>query len=160
MAALNVVVDQLLSCACMALEEADRPACSCYPVIGNPIWRPCCNCGGSDASGELTASLDNMYPADNDLNQVSRLESCRRGSWAVDIILTLTRCYPMVSGSVDLPDPDDVEAAARQLHDDADTLRRALTCCPDLRLAWRGLGVDTDPEAGCSSLRARVTVGL
>lgn len=161
MVTLNDAIDTALSCVCIALEEAARPACQCYPTIGEPLWRPCCECGDTGTSGELTASLETMYPIDgNTLLPSPRIEACRKGPWGADIALDLTRCFPTLQEDGELPPQDEVGTAAREMHDDADIIRRALTCCPDLRLRWRSLGVDLDPNGGCSKLTARITVAL
>lgn len=160
MASLNDHIDTILACICEALETAGRPTCSCYQTVGTPIWRPCCKCGTGNGTGELTASLVDMYPVDgNTLQPVIRVEPCRRGAWGADIMLQLTRCYPMINGQT-LPKPDDIEQKANELNDDAETMRRAIACCSDVRIAWRGISVEADPAGGCSFLTARITVGL
>lgn len=160
MATLNEAVDTVLECVCSALEDAGRPACNCYPTVGMPIWRPCCECGPDGVTGELNAFLENVVPVDSTtLQQTMRVESCRKGAWGANIAVQLSRCYPTITDD-ELPDPAEVAQAARDLHDDVDVIRRALTCCEDIRLTWRSVGVESDPDGGCSTVIARVMVGL
>lgn len=159
--ALNDVVDTALACVCEKLTEAGRPACNCYPVVGAPVMSFCCECGAPGQSGELRAYVENLYPVDGSTLFASpRIETCRRGPWAVDLALSLSRCHPTIDEQGNLPDPADLEQAARDLHTDIEIIRKALTCCDGIRLVWRSLGVENDPEGGCSEITARVTIGL
>lgn len=156
---LNAGIDALLACATSALEAALRPVCACHQSIGTPMWSPCCECDSRNSTGTLSAWLENMYPADaNTLLPVTRTETCRRGAWAADIAIQLSRCFPTVDEHGNLPSTEDVDAVARSLHEDAVVVRRAITCCGDVRLRWRTLGVEAEPEGGCSYLVARVTI--
>lgn len=165
MASLSDTIETVLGCVCDALSVAERPVCHCYQVVGTPMWRPCCDCTdcatcSDSASGELVAWVENLYPVDQNLQPSLRIESCRRGAWAADIALQLTRCYPAVTEDAQLPDPDALDVVAREFNEDLTALRKALTCCSGVRLVWRSLGAETPPEGGCSYLTAHVTVGI
>lgn len=162
MADIGSLASQLLDCVCATLEDRGRPACNCYPTIGPPVVGPCCECEDTGVTGNLTINFETMYPADaNTLERVVRVYPCRTGARAADFTMVLTRCYPkieQVGGEIVLPDPTEIEEAADGLHQDAELIWQALTCCTDLRLRWRDLAVDTDPEGGCSMIAARITV--
>lgn len=159
---IDAVARQLLDCACQFLEDAARPACQCYPTIGPPVVGPCCTCDEEGSSGNLTINFETMYPADaNTLERVVRVFPCRRGgTTAADFTLVLTRCYPTLGDDGQLPAVEDIEEAAHDLHVDGNLLYDALTCCPDVRVRWRDLVVDSDPEGGCSIIAARITVDM
>lgn len=162
MATINELAESLLSCVCVALEEAGRPACSCGKVVGPPVVRtPCCECDGTPGvTGDLTINFETKYPADPEtLDRVTRVYPCRRGTAnAADFTLVLTRCYPTVQEDLQLPSPEEWDEATEEFHEDVDIMWKALTCCPGVRLRWRDLVVTSDPEGGCSYLAARVTV--
>jgi len=162
---LNVVASQLLDCVCAALEEAERPACNCYPTIGPPLVGPCCECeDGSGITGDLTINFETMYPADvRTLDRVTQVYPCRQRAVAADFTIVLTRCYPTVTKTADgieLPTIEDQEQAAEDLGRDLNIVWQALTCCPGMSMRWRDLAVDSDPEGGCSMLAARITVDV
>jgi hypothetical protein len=158
-ASLKTVMDTILACVCDALSEADRPPCSCHPTIGPPVIGLCCECDEEGSTGDLTISFEDRYPAAPDtLQRVQRVYPCRRGTEAVDLLLVLTRCFPRVDDSGNMPTENELKEASDDLHDDADVIWRAINCCPGIRLMWRGLAVDSMPEAGCSAIAARITV--
>ena len=158
MASLNDAIDMLLECVCTRLAEAGRPVCECYQSIGQPIYQQCCRCSGGNGTGALIGGLENMYPVNQDLLQVSRVESCRRGAWGADVALYLSRCHPTISSGGTI-DTTKFSEAAHSFNDDAVDVRKALTCC-DVRLMWRSIGVESDPAGGCSYLVARVTIAV
>lgn len=156
---VGALAHTLLDCVCAVLEEAGRPACNCYATVGPPMVGPCCECEDTGVSGDLTINFETMYPADSrTLERVVRIYPCRAGVVAADFTVVLTRCYPTVGEDLQLPSPEEQDDAASDLHKDANLLWRALTCCPGVRLRWRDLAVDSDPEGGCSMIAARVTV--
>ncbi len=162
---LDTTARALLGCVCDALETAERPVCACYATVGPPVVGMCCSCGTdgysgeSSTTGEATIHVEQIYDADpNTLTQVARIHPCSRSTTAVDLTIIVTRCYPTLDESGNMPPTDDQDEAALAMHDDLDTVWKALTCgCSDVRLTIRNLSVDAMPDAGCAVLAARVT---
>lgn len=156
------LAQELLDCVCATFNDAGRPACDCYPTIGPPLVGPCCACEDPAVTGNITINFETMYPADSQtLERVARIYPCRMGTVAADFTVVLTRCYPTVrqeGTEIVLPSVDEQRLAAEDLHTDVNLMWQALTCCPGVRMRWRDLAVDTDPEGGCSMLAARFTV--
>lgn len=148
----------LLDCVCEALEATGRPACSCFATVGPPVVALCCECS-TDTSGDLTVHFERLYPADpSTLEQVSRVNKCNPGTMAADFSLVLTRCFPVLSETGEMPDSDEQDAAATDMHEDIGTVFRALTCqCLDTAVIVREIAVDSMPDSGCMVLAARVT---
>lgn len=148
----------LISCVCDALEEAQRPACQCYATVGPPVVALCCECS-TDTSGDLTVHFERLYDADPaTLEQVSRIHSCRQSTMVADFSIILTRCFPMLSETGEMPDADAQDVAALDMHTDVGTVFRALTCgFVETPLIVREIAVDSMPDAGCMVLAARVS---
>lgn len=156
---LDTTARALLSCLCEALEDAERPVCACYATIGPPVVGLCCECS-TGTTGEATVHVEQVYDADpNDLTQVNRVHPCNRSTTAADLTLVVTRCYPTLDESRNMPPTEDQDEAALSMHDDITTVWKALTCgCFTGRLTVRNVSVDAMPDAGCAVLAARVTV--
>jgi hypothetical protein len=158
---IQTTADALLDCVCAALADIGRPTCACFNVIGDPmvIQATCCECEPG-TTGELTIHLERLYDVDpTTLSPVDRVRPCKRSTVAADFAFVLTRCYPTVTEDGQLPDPEDQDAAARDLNQDAAAIWTALTCCEgvDPRII-REVAVEAAPQAGCSAVLARVTI--
>lgn len=119
----------------------------------------CCECP-SGATGDATVHFRSLYPAERDTLQPARIFStCKRpGFLAADFTIVVTRCYPTIDESGNMPDPTEQDDAATLMHADVATVFKALRCCTDMRMIIRSIDVDAMPEAGCAALAARVTV--
>lgn len=157
---ISTTSDLLLDCVCTALSTAGRPVCECYTTVGDPMIAICCECDPG-VSGEVSIHLDRLYEVDpTTLLSVFRVRPCKRGTVAGDFVIVLTRCWPTVNEAGEIPDTEDQDAGARDLHDDAAIVWNALACCTGLRLLINEISVDAPPQAGCSILTARVTAEL
>lgn len=154
----------LLACVCEALEVDGRPVCTCHATVGPPVIGMCCNCAdaGTGMTPEsATVHFRSLFPANRDtLEPVRQFSACKKpGFLAADFTIVVTRCYPTLDESGEMPDPAEQDGAATLMHADVDTVFRALRCCADVgRLIVRSVDVDAQPEAGCAVLAARVTV--
>lgn len=155
---LNITQDALLTCVCDGLATAGRPVCDCYSVVGDPMVAICCECD-TGVSGEATIHFNELYEVDqNTFEEIVRVRPCRGGTLAADFTVNVSRCYPTIQEDGSFPSPEDQEAAAKELNEDVATIYRALSCCTGLRLAVRGVSVESSPQAGCALLTALVTV--
>lgn len=155
---LSTTMDNLVDCACAALEAIDRAACACGLTIGPPAEGPqgCCDCNDG-TGGKVSGFLERVYPADpTTFEQTTRIESCRPGAKAADISIVVVRCYPSMDNQGMMPPLDTTTPYAHNLNDDLTAVWNALACCGD-KIALREAAVDSDPEGGCSGFAIRVT---
>lgn len=157
---ITATMDALTACVCEALEEIERAACACGLTIGPPAAGPfaCgCECVGSDGvGGQVSASLERVYPADPmTYEQVTQLD-CRAGAVAADISLVVTRCYPTLDDQGNSPTLDETSPFAENLNTDLVAVWNGLKCC-GVKLVFRESAVDASPEGGCSAFAIRVT---
>lgn len=165
---IDTTARNLLDCVCDRLaiknEEINRPVCKCYATIGPPIVVLCCECEVEDseqkATGEATIHFERLYDADpTTLEQVSRVHPCKRSTTVADFTIVVTRCYPMINEAGEMPDSEDQDAAATDMHSDISDVFAALTCgCNGYPLIVQEIAVDSMPEAGCAVLSARISV--
>lgn len=153
MTGIDETVKALADCACVALADADHPVCTCSTTIGLPAIGRCCDCDGGQ--GELWTSLIRLYRLGAGPAYPVSLpqRACVPSEWAAEIRLVLARCFPVLTERGELPSPEDQAAAAARLHAEAALLERAIRCCKDTDPMYlRDIGVELDPDAGCSYL--------
>lgn len=158
---LDLTARTLLACVGEALEDAQRPVCASYATVGPPVIGPmnCCECGGGQ-TGEATINFERLYDANPEtLQQVTPVHPCKRTVTVADFSIVLTRCYPRIDESGQMPSPDEVDEASALLHEDVRDIYAALTCtCSGYRLIVQEVAVNAMPEAGCSVIASRVSV--
>lgn len=158
---LTTTMDDLVECVRVALEGIDRPVCDSGTTVGPPVvgLAQCCDCGCADCgSGQVSAFLERVFPADGDtLQQATRVENCRPGVTAADITVVVTRCYPRIDETGNMPNLETTSTAADELNIDVATVWQALKCCGP-KIVFRESAVDSDPDGGCSAFAVRVTV--
>lgn len=154
---IDGVARSVLDCVCDKFTEADRAVCACYASVGQPIIAFCCECE-EGVTGSAIVQVEQIYDVDQDLNQIERIQKCRKGLKAMELTIWVTRCHPTIdeTGNFDI---DDIDVAATEVHTDMSLLYQALQCC-DQRLAIRRVAVDSEPQAGCSMIVGQVTVEL
>lgn len=162
--AISQTARDILACVCSAFEEAARPLCKCYGTVGNPYVVNCCDCDEStdpdvEGRGQAIFQVERIFETNEDLQEVTnRVYPCKRAGYkAMNMTIWITRCWPTIDEQGYL-DPDDVDAATDEVLDDMETLYRAFVCCPEHRLIVRQVAVQSDPQAGCSTIVGQVTV--
>lgn len=163
---IDVTARALLACICTRLEQDQRPVCSCFATVGPPVVALCCECEkqtpGAEftPTGDATIHFERIYDADpSTLEQVTRIHPCKRSTTVADFSIVVTRCYPTLNEDGEMPDHEDQDEAATEMHADVSAVFAALTCgCNGAALIVREIAVDAMPEAGCAILAARVSV--
>lgn len=159
MALLDIdgVARSVLDCVCDKFTELDRPLCACYATVGTPIIAFCCECEAG-VTGSAIVEVEQIYDVDADMEQVERIQNCRKGAKGMDLTIWVSRCFPTIDETGNF-ETADVDAAAMDVHQDMAILYQALMCC-DQRLKIRRVALDAEPQAGCSMIIGQVTVEL
>ncbi|MFJ8852370.1 hypothetical protein [Streptomyces sp. NPDC102437] len=183
--AVHDLAEAVLGCVCAALDAAAEeipgqpgcPECRACVIPGQAAWDSCDaeqGCGGAGgAPGQLTVNVARIYPAAQGFPAEDRTVQGVRGCTpapltAVELVITLLRCAPVMDEDGCPPSCEEQTEAARILHVDMATVYSALWCClsglgPHPRKPYRFLvgGQRTiGPEGGCVGLEQRVTVAL
>ncbi|MFH8577114.1 hypothetical protein [Streptomyces zaomyceticus] len=178
--AVHEMAETVLGCVCAALEETaaaveDQPGCPCRACVvpGPPAWDGCNDpCAeGAGAGGQLTVHVartfaTSSFPVDD--RTVQGVKNCQPpAAIAVELVVTLLRCAPVMDSGGCPPSFEELAAAARTVHVDAATIYTALLCClPTTGTRRRGpvfyLGAQRvlEQEGGCMGVEQRVTVAL
>ena len=163
---LNELLQELLNCACDALENGicgEPTVCGCpcrqFIGIGPVVWdrEACCD------DGQLSVTVDRLYPVDTFPNQSNRVNLCRI-PLAADITVTLLRCFPVMDEHGNAPTPDALQTAGEDLHADMLTLTLGLLCCLQARgrsqqFIFQGSRF-VGPSGGCAGIELRFVVEL
>ncbi|WP_371793824.1 hypothetical protein OIE91_11140 [Streptomyces albidoflavus] len=184
--AVHDAAEAVLGCVCAALDAAaeeveGQPGCPCRACVvpGTVAWDGCeadpCGQPSADAPGQLTVSVARLYPSSLDLfpgeaRPVQGIRGCAPPPFtAVELVVTLLRCAPVMDENGCPPTCEEQDAAARVLHTDAVTVYNALWCClPGVRVAGSrrpprfvvGGQRIIGPQGGCVGLEQRVTLAL
>lgn len=171
---IDTTASKLLACVVDKLRNEGRPVCDSYPTVGPPEIILCgCGCEVKDgkgqiipASGEATIHFEKTYLADpTTLQQIPQVVGCgKRGRWVADFSIVVTRCFPIndpaQTGSATI-DADTYRDKSTDLHADLQDIVAALTCgCNGYMLIVQEVAVDNMPDAGCSVIGTRVSVGV
>jgi len=162
---IDETLQTLLSCVCAKLTELGVPACSCFATVGNPTESIglCCSC--PSGTGELRASLTRVYRGDrtNGADSSVAAKPCAPVNWVAQYSVVLSRCFPKLSTSGNLPTGEKTQEAAAGLHADVAAMMRAIHCCVLDEPAYvEQVAIEQDPQGGCSyitlSVRAPITI--
>ncbi|MGW1352838.1 hypothetical protein ACWCQE_26750 [Streptomyces sp. NPDC002409] len=176
---IHELAETVLGCVCAALEETaaaveDQPGCPCRACVvpGPPAWDGCNDpCSADGAGGQLTVHVAGTHPTaafpSRDRVVVGGRNCVPPAATAVELVITLLRCAPMMDERGCPPSCDDLADAARTVHVDAATIYNALLCClPTTGTRRRGpvftLGEQRvlEPAGGCMGVEQRVTVAV
>lgn len=179
--AIHDLAEAVLGCVCVALDAAAEevpgqpgcPDCRACVVPGQPAWDSCDDPCGESSGGQLSVSVARIYPSDTatfpaESRTVQGVRGCAPPTvTALELVVTLLRCAPVMSEHGCPPTCDELSAASRVLHVDMSTVYSALLCClPATSQRRRGrrfvLGQQKvlGPQGGCVGLEQRVTVAL
>lgn len=149
------VAEVMLNRALEALEAdpASAPITESYVVLGELAWDECC---GTLAAAPLRTFRTGSFP-----NAVVDATNCDSSLLAVDIVVILLRCMPVVDAQGNVPPPSDIAAASMAASADAAIIYNALT--GDLPEGWERAGVEQTidgADGGCIVVDTRLTIGL
>lgn len=121
---IAVIVEAVADCLCQQVITDGLPGlCSCGVVPGTIAVAD--SIGDCDDCGMAWVRLDQMYPAVTVGTPFVDPGNCQ-AALAIDIEVGIVRCYPAD------PDMADQLAAAELQIADAETMYRAVRCCPAL----------------------------
>lgn len=161
--AVDEIAREVLQCVSDALEEAGRPVCASYAVVGTPVVPPGCQCDDNKDNvvheGRAVLQFEQMYDADPvTLQKIVRVRPCKRGTRVIDLTVWVTRCYPTLNEQGEL-DLDAIDLAATEAHSDVDSIWAAFNCClGESHRVIRRVAVDSDPEGGSYLIVGQITV--
>lgn len=151
---IDDTLNALLACVSDALDPAP---CSVSTTVGTPAIGDCCDCG--DGQGELWGNLNRVFRyEERGIIDATMQKPCAPVQWAAEFRIALTRCFPVMDQYGRVSAEAQAEAASR-LHADLASFHRAIHCCGETATPYLAdIGVETDPEGGCSILVATVRV--
>lgn len=179
--AVQTLAETVLSCVCTALDATAAEVegalgCPCRACVvpGPPAWDSCADpCGpGEGVGGQLSVHVARIYPSAQsefpaEYRTVLGARGCQLPGTAVELVVTLLRCAPMINENGCPPTCEELTAAALLVHTDATSVVNALLCClPTTGSRRRGprfvLGAQRilEPKGGCMGVEQRVTVEL
>lgn len=161
---LQTTLDTLLGCLEQSLVNADRPVRKTGVTIGPPVLGPSVCCADCDecgsANGQLVGYVSRMYPVDaTTFAQQPRIENCKPGAVAADLVFELDRCHPTVDETGNPPTLEDVDPYAVGAIVDAQLLWNTFGCpCNKAKVVITNLQMGAAPDGGCSAVAVFVTV--
>lgn len=150
----------IVECVENELIKIEAPVCTASSTVGSPVIGSCCDCG--DGEGELWGGTIRVYrmgaSAGGYPDEMPK-RPCAPSMWAAEFQITLARCFPVLDDYGELPPATERASSAAGLHADIAAIQRAIHCCSTTEPPYLvSIGVDTDPEGGCSYLVAVVQV--
>jgi len=143
------VASVVLGAVEQALRGCDRQPVRSYVAAGSIPYDDCC--------GMLVVAPERVYLSANFPDESPSLDLCP--FVAVEVVVLLQRCVPVVSERGRAPSPATLDAAYATLLGDSAVIWNALTSFDEwdvanLSQAWSGA------EGGCIGIETRLTVGL
>ena len=157
--ALTILFDDVLACACSALDEMSVCGCPCriFVAAGPPVWDNCC------PDGQLTVHLERLYVAGNFPGSTGQSIVCS-APLAVDFNVTLLRCHPTVDDNGNPPLPQVLDNAANDIHTDLYIMVNALICCLARTAKRQPFTIRNasiiGPNGGCVAAQVQLSVQL
>lgn len=170
------IAQQLLECACEALEEteAECPDRSCV-VAGALAWESC----GDESCGQLSVQLVNQFasssfptPAATTAGQFGGRD-CGHALVVASFTITILRCAPTGGPNGEPPSCESLSAAAQTAAIDAEAIMYATACCLSTMYAERdengrrlienwltGTQTYVGPAGGCGGSALPVQVAI
>lgn len=159
---ITQLLNQILACACECLNARGSCPCPCRNFISyGPAVQDleaCCT------DGQLAVWLERIFVHDNFPNEQGAVNVCL-APLAVDVVVSLDRCWPAVvrdDGSA--PTADEIGAASEKIYQDLYVLTRCIICNLASRgrqqkAVFRGSTV-REPNGGCVRIEIRFTIEL
>lgn len=117
-------------------------------------WDDCC--------GMLVVSPERVYRYQAFPAELNDLEDCYGGDIAVNLVALAVRCVPTVDDRGRAPSVADLDAAYKEILEDAAVIWGAVSNC-DLPDEWLRSSVSqafVGADGGCIGVETRVTIGL
>ena len=153
-ASSHAVATQLLCCIRDGLVNANRPNIQrAYVAAGSIAWDDCC--------GMLVVAPERIYRSQTFPTELTGPEDCIGGFIVVDLVAILVRCVPTVDDRGRAPSGHALDAAYKDLLEDAAVAWNSVLCC-DWEDWERGSVSQTfvGADGGCVAVETRVTFGL
>lgn len=130
------VAELVLECVCermtvLAGEVEGYPGCSClqYVSAGEPAIDCCVHGAECEDSGVLTVHLEDVFASDNFPARTAGFEPCKAASWVAAVVVTASRCAPMMDAEGNPAPAEELTANARLMAIDQYAILTALGCC-------------------------------
>ena len=162
---LAPIVEELLACLVVRLDDLDAPVCRAF-------WHPGANapwdaCGDADdgAEGQAWVAVGRVYPSDNFPAETVDAHRCFPRGFAADVTVGILRCAATVDDHGSAPSAAQVTADAVKVSRDRAIALDAIVCCligddadpGEYRMGgWTPLG----PDGGCVGGTWTVTVAV
>jgi hypothetical protein len=162
---LAPVVEALLACLVVRLEQAGAPVCRAFWHPGATAPWDACGESGDGAEGQAWIAVPRVFPSDNFPTETANAHRCIPMGYGVELVVGVLRCASTVDSSGQPPSSEAVSADALKVSRDRHAVLESIVCClfgddPDpgnYRLgAWEALG----PDGGCVGGQWRVQVAL
>lgn len=157
----------LRDCLCAALASRPNPPAKCCLTWGDPLADIAAN-GDDCCAGTAYVRMKEFYPSfqffpDRTIERQSG--PCGVVAWALQLEVTVFRCWPTPDDTMNLVTCDQLEAATEQLISDSNAIREAMCCFRDINRRQRQLVsiADTNPIAplgGCAGIQSTVAVQI
>ena len=162
---LAPIVEVLLACLVVRLEQADAPVCRAFWHPGATAPWDACGESGDGAEGQAWIAAARVFPSDNFPAETGDAHRCIPMGYGVELVVGVLRCAATVDSNGREPSSEAVTEDALKVSRDRQAALEAIVCClfgddPDpgnYRLGgWEPLG----PQGGCVGGQWRVTVAL
>lgn len=166
-AALDCICSQMDSLAGEeGVPEGYGCPCRVYVSAGEPELNCCTDPSCTDAHGQLTVHVEDVFPSDEFPNPLAAFEPCKASAWATTLVVTVARCAPVLDAQGNPADPDDLSANALLMAVDQYAVMTALSCClvddPPAGKRKRRVQIQASrpllTEGGCAAVEIRAVV--
>lgn len=112
---LYAMASDLLAFVAEALDASDLPDRIREGVVpgGSIADDTCCDDDGEGRAGQLAASIDRIFAADENLVDVTQVDGCAIAVAAVDLRVRYSVCVPSLNDDGEAPSAAALDAAAR-----------------------------------------------
>ena len=148
------VAEVMLSRALAALEDcpSSEPIVESYVVMGDLVWDECC--------GILAAVPTRVYNTATFPTQATDVTNCGTTLLAVDVVVILLRCTPVIDAAGGLPSTQEIADSFAAISADAAVIYNALMA--EMPPGWERANVEQTymADGGCAVIDTRMTIGL
>lgn len=162
---LAPIVEDLLACLVVRLDELDAPVCRAFWHPGSTAPWDACGTEDGGAEGQAWVAVPRVYPSDNFPTETIDAHRCFPRGFAAEVVVGVLRCAATVDSSGRAPTAEQVTMDALKVSRDRAIALDAIVCCligedadpGEYRLgAWEPLG----PNGGCVGGQWTVTVAV
>lgn len=156
MAESPIAVAEVMMGRALAALEADslsEPVAESYVIVGELAFDECC--------GVLAAAPTRTFKTVNFPTAATDLTNCDSSLLAVDIVIFLLRCAPVIDAQGNVPTPAEMSAAFTAASHDAAVVLNAMMA--DMPEGWERASLEQEfdgADGGCIAVATRMTIGL